>query len=71
MAFLVVRGDVTTREQTARELVGNGHVVTAGSCNDARSALRAGTFDAVVVDADLVDGSGFGVADLAAAHSGT
>ena len=71
LTFLVVRRDVEHRRELTIQLEAHGRVIEAASLQEARSALRASkvdAVDAVIVDAELEDGSGLGVVDLVRAR---
>src|SRR3954470_12118965 len=59
LRILVVDDDGETRRLLARSLETGGHVVRgAASCADARGALAEASWDAIVLDVMLPDGSG-------------
>lgn len=65
---LIVEDEATLRRTLAAYLAGRGiAVVEAGSLAEARDALRARVFDALVLDVGLPDGDGLDLLELAGA----
>lgn len=59
MRVLVVEDHAETRELVTRAIARDGHVVAgAGSAEEARRAVAAGSWDVLVVDLGLPDGDG-------------
>jgi DNA-binding NarL/FixJ family response regulator len=65
LSFLIVEDDGGVRRMIARGLSAYGRVESVGTCAGARIALRARTYDALVVDVGLPDGSGLDLIDIA------
>ncbi|MCL2726725.1 MAG: response regulator [Polyangiaceae bacterium] len=61
LSFLVVEDDGSVRRSIARSLGAHGHVDTVGTCAAALLALRARTFDGLVVDVRMPDGNGLDI----------
>ncbi|MDB6138000.1 MAG: hybrid sensor histidine kinase/response regulator [Verrucomicrobiaceae bacterium] len=60
LRLLLVEDNEATRQVLTRLLVRHGHqVVSAGTLQEALTAFQAGSFDVVVTDLGLPDGSGF------------
>lgn len=68
-SFLVVEDEGSVRRLLVRGLTAHGQVEAASTCVQARSALRARRFDALVVDVTLPDGSGLDLIELAMRRS--
>lgn len=67
LTFLVVRRDVEHRNELTTELEPHGCVLSAPTLYLARATLRAAkleAIDALIVDLELEDGSGFGLVDF-------
>jgi len=58
LSFLVVEDDGAVRRTLVRGLSSHGTVESVGTCAAARMALRARSFDGIVLDVGLPDGSG-------------
>jgi DNA-binding NarL/FixJ family response regulator len=56
--FLVIEDEESVRRMIARALGTHGQVEAVGTCAAARLALRARSYDGIVVDVKLPDGSG-------------
>lgn len=69
LSFLIVEDDENVRRLIERALRAHGEVDAVSSCAAARLALRSHTFDALIVDVHLADGSGMEVLELARAKS--
>jgi DNA-binding response OmpR family regulator len=65
LSFLVVEDDESVRRLLARGLGTHGEVETVGTLAAARMSLRARTYDGVVLDVGLPDGSGLDLVDFA------
>jgi two-component system response regulator DevR len=67
LAFLVVEADVAERQLLARGLAAHGTADCVGTRAAARLAFRARSYDAMILDTCLPDGSGLDLIELALA----
>ncbi len=69
LSFLIVEDEDVVRLALSRRFARYGHVETAASVERARQSLDRRRFDAILVDVELRDGSGFEVLAYARAHA--
>lgn len=67
--FLVVEDDAAVRRLIVRSLSEHGEVDAVGTCAAAKLAFRARTYDAIIMDVSLPDGSGLDLIELAKRRS--
>jgi DNA-binding response OmpR family regulator len=66
---LVVDDEPAVRKMAAKALAADGHSVElASGCEEGRQMLKAGSFDLVLADAMLGDGTAFDLCDSAGAR---
>lgn len=65
LSFLVVEDEASVRRLLSRWLSSHGQVESVGTVAAGRLSLRARTYDALVVDVSLPDGSGLELIELA------